>query len=94
MTPKELSEKARELVGQGWVLLDVRSPEEFRQGHPEPAKNIPVQELQQRVKEVGPPGTTKVVVYCQAGGRSAMATQILRSHGFTDIFDLKSVNYW
>jgi phage shock protein E len=93
MTPKELSEKARELVGQGWVLLDVRTPEEFRQGHPEPARNIPVQELPQRVKEVGPPGT-KVVVYCQAGGRSAMATQILRAHGFTDIFDLKSVNYW
>jgi phage shock protein E len=93
MTPKELSEKARELVGQGWVLLDVRTPEEYRQGHPEPARNIPVQELPQRVTEVGPPGT-KVVVYCQAGGRSAMATQILRAHGFTDIFDLKSVNYW
>lgn len=93
MTPKELSEKARELVGQGWVLLDVRTPEEYRQGHPEPARNIPVQELPQRVQEVGPP-ETKVVVYCQAGGRSAMAMQILRAHGFTDIFDLKSVNYW
>jgi rhodanese-related sulfurtransferase len=93
MTPKELSEKARELVGQGWVLLDVRTPEEYRQGHPEPARNIPVQELPQRVKEVGPPGT-KVVVYCLAGGRSAMAAQILRAHGITDIFDLKSVNNW
>jgi phage shock protein E len=93
MTPKELSEKARELVGQGWVLLDVRTPEEFQLGHPEPAKNIPVQELPKRVGEVGPPGT-KVVVYCQAGGRSAMATQILHSHGINDIFDLKSVNYW
>src|SRR6218665_208948 len=57
MTPKELSQKARELVGEGWVLLDVRTPEEFRQGHPEPARNIPVQELSQRVAEVGPPGT-------------------------------------
>jgi phage shock protein E len=93
MTPKELSEKARELVGQGWVLLDVRTPEEYRQGHPEPARNIPVQELPQRVGEVGPP-RTKVVVYCLAGGRSAMAVQILRAHGFTDIFDLKSVNNW
>ncbi len=93
MTPKELSEKARELVGQGWVLLDVRTPEEYRQGHPEPARNIPVQELTKRVTEVGPP-QTKVVVYCQAGSRSAMAVQILRAHGFTDIFDLKSVNNW
>ena len=93
MTPKELSEKARELVGQGWVLLDVRTPEEFRQGHPEPARNIPVQELPQRLREVGPPGT-RVVVYCAAGGRSAMAAQLLRANGYTDIFDLKSVNNW
>ncbi|MFE8604370.1 rhodanese-like domain-containing protein [Archangium violaceum] len=93
MTPKELSLKARELVEQGWVLLDVRTPEEFQLGHPEPARNIPVQELPRRVAEVGPPGT-RVVVYCQAGGRSAMATQILQAHGITDIFDLKSVSYW
>ncbi|ATB30150.1 rhodanese-like domain-containing protein [Melittangium boletus] len=93
MTPKELSQKARELVGEGWVLLDVRTPEEFRQGHPEPARNIPVQELPQRLAEVGPPGT-RVVVYCQAGGRSAAAAQILRANGYPELFDLKSVNNW
>ena len=93
MTPKELSEKARELVGQGWVLLDVRTPEEYRQGHPEAARNIPVQELPQRMAEVGPPGT-RVVVYCQAGGRSARAVELLRAAGYPDLFDLKSVNNW
>lgn len=93
MTPKELSEKARELVGQGWVLLDVRTPEEYRQGHPEAARNIPVQELPQRMPEVGPPGT-RVVVYCQAGGRSARAVELLRAAGYPDLFDLKSVNNW
>ena len=93
MTPKELSQRARELVGQGWVLLDVRTPEEYRQGHPEAARNIPVQELPQRMAEVGPPGT-RVVVYCQAGGRSAAAAQILRAHGYPEPFDLKSVNNW
>jgi phage shock protein E len=93
MTPKELSEKARELVGQGRVLLDVRTPEEFRQGHPEPARNIPVQELPRRLPEVGPPGT-RVVVYCQLGGRSAKAVELLQANGFTDVFDLKSVNNW
>lgn len=93
MTPKELSEKARELVGQGWVLLDVRTPEEYRQGHPEPARNIPVQELARRLSELGPP-STRVVVYCQAGGRSAAAVDILRRNGFQDLFDLRSVNNW
>lgn len=93
MTPKELSEKARKLVADGAVLLDVRTPDEFRQGHPEPARNIPVQELAQRMGEIGPPGT-KVVVYCAAGGRSAMAVSLLTRSGYTDIFDLKSVSYW
>lgn len=93
MTPKELSEKARKLVAEGAVLLDVRTPDEFRQGHPEPARNIPVQELAQRMAELGPPGT-KVVVYCAAGGRSAMATSLLARGGYTDVFDLKSVSYW
>ncbi len=93
MTPKELSQKARQLVSEGAVLLDVRTPQEFQQGHPEAAKNIPVQELPRRLAEVGPPGTP-VVVYCAAGGRSAVAAQLLKSNGFPDVFDLKSVNNW
>ena len=93
MTPQELSEKARQLVAEGAVLLDVRTPQEFQQGHPDAALNIPVQELPRRLAEVGPPGT-RVVVYCAAGGRSAQAVQLLRAGGYTDVFDLKSVNYW
>jgi phage shock protein E len=93
MTPKELSERARELVSQGWILLDVRTPEEFQRGHPEPAVNVPVQQLAQRLGEVGLPGT-RVVVYCQSGGRSAMAADLLRRSGYPDVFDLKSVSHW
>ncbi|ADO68080.1 rhodanese-like domain-containing protein [Stigmatella aurantiaca] len=93
MNPKELSEKARQLVAEGAVLLDVRTPEEFRQGHPEQALNIPVHDLPHRLAELGAPGT-RVVVYCAAGGRSAMAVQVLRGGGYPDVFDLKSVSYW
>jgi rhodanese-related sulfurtransferase len=93
MNAQELSQQARRLVAGGAVLLDVRTPEEYQRGHPEPARNIPVQELPQRLGEVGPPGT-RVVVYCQAGGRSAMAVEILRRAGFQDVFDLRSVNNW
>ncbi|WIG94280.1 rhodanese-like domain-containing protein [Myxococcus sp. SDU36] len=93
MTPQELSEKARQLVAGGAVLLDVRTPQEFQEGHPEPARNIPVQELPRRLAEVGLPGT-RVVVYCAAGGRSAQAVQLLHANGFPDVFDLKSVKNW
>ena len=87
MTAQELSAKARGMVKAGAVLLDVRTREEFTRGHLDAAKNIPVQELQQRVAEVGPP-TSSVVVHCHAGQRSRMATQILRAAGFQDVLDI------
>ncbi|NPC73495.1 rhodanese-like domain-containing protein [Corallococcus sp. AB004] len=93
MTPQERSQKAHELVAQGAVLLDVRTPEEFQQGHPDAARNIPVQVLAHRLSEVGPVGTP-VVVYCAAGGRSAVAAELLRKGGFPDVFDLGSVKNW
>ena len=93
MTPKELSEQAHAWVDQGAVLLDVRTPQEFQQGHPERALNIPLMELPQRLSEVGPPGT-RVVVYCQSGGRSARAVELLRGSGYADVFDLRSVLNW
>lgn len=93
MTPKELSEKAHQLVAEGAVLLDVRTPDEFRGGHPEAARNIPLQELPQRFSEIGPPGT-RVVVYCQAGGRSTRAADFLRAQGYPDVFNLLSVSNW
>jgi phage shock protein E len=93
MTPQERSQKAHELVARGAVLLDVRSTEEFQQGHPPEALNIPVQVLAQRLSEVGPVGTP-VVVYCAAGGRSAVAAKLLREGGFPEVFDLQSVRNW
>ena len=93
MTPKELSDEAHQRVAQGAVLLDVRTPDEYRQGHPPAVRNIPLQELPQRLAEVGPPGTP-VVVYCQAGGRSTRAADFLRANGYPDVFNLLSVNNW
>lgn len=80
------NEKARQMVAQGALLLDVRTPAEFAGGHVQGAVNIPVQELGQRMRELGP---TKrpVVVYCRSGGRSATATAMMRSAGY-DVLDV------
>jgi rhodanese-related sulfurtransferase len=93
MTPKELSQKAHQLVEGGAVLLDVRTQAEFHTGHPPAARNIPLQELPQRLGELGPPGT-RVVVYCQAGGRSTKAADFLKANGYPDVFNLLSVSNW
>jgi phage shock protein E len=82
----------RELVARGALLLDVRTSAEYREGHVPNALNVPVQELPQRLGEVGPT-TRPVVVYCRSGGRSAMACQLLRSAGY-EVKDLGPMSAW
>ena len=82
--------QARELVAQGALLIDVRSPSEFAGGHLPGARNLPVQTLAGQAAGLGPP-TLKVIVYCASGTRSAMAKRILRAAGFRDTLNLGSM---
>lgn len=66
-----------------FVLIDVRTPEEYAEGHIQGAKLIPVQELQTRLNEI--PKDKQVYVYCRSGKRSAKAAGILAGTGFTNI---------
>ena len=88
-----VSQQAHEMVQNGATLLDVRTPEEYAQGHVQGAVNIPVQVLPQRIAELGDPGKP-VVVYCQMGGRAASATEILKRAGFQSVLNLGSINAW
>jgi len=69
----------RDRVAQGAILLDVRTPEEFAEGHLDGALNIPVQVLAARCCEL--PAEAFIVVHCKSGGRSATAAQLLRARG-------------
>ena len=71
-------------IQAGAAIIDVRSPDEFADGAYPKAKNIPVNSLPNRITEVGPKDKP-VVVYCASGGRSAVAAQILKANGFTDV---------
>jgi phage shock protein E len=84
---------ARKLVASGARLLDVRSPEEFAGGHLPGAVNIPVQELERRLAEVGPTDGD-LIVYCRSGHRSSRATDLLRQHGFTKVHNLGPMTAW
>lgn len=74
------SDKIREMLAAGAVVIDVRSPEEFQSGHVQGAKNIPLPEIKSRKKEIIKLG--KPVVFCCASGmRSGNATRIMKSEG-------------
>jgi len=66
-----------------FLMLDVRTPEEYAQGHIAGATLIPVQELEQRLAEV--PKDRQVYVYCRSGVRSARASAMLFKAGYTNI---------
>lgn len=71
-------------IQAGAAVIDVRSPDEFADGAYPGARNIPVNALPHRIADVGPKDKP-VVVYCASGGRSAVAQQILKANGFTDV---------
>jgi phage shock protein E len=68
-------------------LLDVRTPEEFAEGHVPGAKNIPVAEIEGRAAEV--PKDRPVVVYCRSGARVQRANAILRERGYTNLVEME-----
>jgi len=83
----------QQAVTDGGILLDVRSPGEFKSGHLDGALNIPVGELQRRLKEIGSTDRP-VVVYCASGARSRSASELLRDSGFSRVHDLGSWRNW
>ncbi|TSK04608.1 MAG: rhodanese-like domain-containing protein [Geobacter sp.] len=67
-------------------LLDVRTPDEFRQAHLKGSVLIPLGELNRRVQEI--PRDRPVLVYCAVGARSATAASFLASKGYRDVYNM------
>lgn len=70
-------------------LLDVRTPEEYSQGHLEKAENIDYRNeaFKNQVEKLDK--NKPVFVYCLSGGRSGQAAKILHEKGFTDVYDMQ-----
>lgn len=69
------------------VVLDVREPWEFRNGHVPNAKLIPLGELQARIAELDP--EIPVAVICQSGHRSQTGAALLAQKGFKQVFNVR-----
>jgi phage shock protein E len=80
--------EAQALVQAGARLVDVRTPEEFAEGHMPGALNVPVDVLSARAPGELAPQDGPVVVYCRTGRRSARAAAQLKALGFTQVHDL------
>ncbi len=94
------AEEATPLISQGELItqlasetpplvLDVRTADEYGEGHVPTALNIPHEELSDRVSEIAIAKQGAVVVYCRSGRRAEIAETVLREAGFTGLLHLE-----
>jgi Rhodanese-related sulfurtransferase len=77
-----------EVIGKDVQLVDVRTPEEYNAGHIDDAINFDLSNRAAFLKQIETMDKEQpVYVYCMIGSRSAYAAKILRSKGFTKIYD-------
>ena len=90
ISPKE----AREKIQAGAVIVDVRSPDEYEQGHLPGAVLLPLPTLQQQPDGQLPDKQAVLLVYCRSGVRSKEAAQRLAAFGYTQVYDLGGILNW
>lgn len=73
---------------EGTLVIDVREPNEYAEGHIEGSRNIPLAKLEQRVTEIETYKQSPVIVGCQSGTRSPAGCKKLSALGFTQVFEL------
>lgn len=73
----------QQLVKEGAVIVDVRSPGEFQGGHIKGSINVPLQSIQSSLGKI--PKNKTVITCCASGMRSASAKSMLKSAGYADV---------
>jgi sulfur-carrier protein adenylyltransferase/sulfurtransferase len=91
----DIDEARRMLDKPGTVLIDVREPDEWRQGHIPQAIGISRGFLELRVEEKVPDHKTPVILQCASGTRSLLAARTLRELGYENVYNLTGgFNAW
>lgn len=87
VTTEELGHK----VPENTLLVDVREPDEWAEGHIPGAMHLPLSQLQEKsggAKPVQFPAGKKIIIYCRSGRRSLTAIEILKAQGHTGLMNL------
>jgi rhodanese-related sulfurtransferase len=88
--------KAPSMSQKGFILIDVRSPEEHATGFiPGTDMNIDYRDIQARHRDIGAQLDDHVVVYCKSGRRSNIAAETLADLGYRHVYNVSgSMNAW
>lgn len=82
------------LIGSDVLIIDVRTAEEYAQGHIEGAINIPVDQFQTDFDSLALSKDKPLALYCRSGNRSSFAYQILIKAGFDKVYHAPGVSQY
>ena len=90
------AEAAKEIMDteEDFFILDVRTREEYDEGHIPGAVLIPNTEIETRAEEELPDKGQLILVYCRSGRRSNLAAQILADLGYTNVKEFGGILDW
>lgn len=90
------AKEAKEIMDteEGYLILDVRTQEEYDEGHVPGAVLIPNMEIENRAEEELPDKEQLILVYCRSGRRSKLAAQILTDLGYTNVKEFGGILDW
>lgn len=71
------------------ILLDVRSPQEYKEGHLEGSINIPLYDLERNMEKQLTDKEETIIVYCQSGNRSKKAIDILYKKNYKNLYNIE-----
>lgn len=83
--------EVNDLVSEGAIVVDVRTPGEYETDHIENAINIDSNEIKYVIKGKIKDYETKIIVYCQSGNRSSESAKILVNLGYKNVYDMGGI---
>ncbi len=91
LTPEEAKEM---MENEDVVIVDVRTEEEFSQGHIEGAILIPDYDLDKLAAEKLPDKEATILLYCRSGNRSKLSAHLLNGMGYQNVYDFGGIIDW
>lgn len=78
----------------GYLIVDVRTPEEFAAGHIPDAINVPNETIAENAAKDLPDKDRLLLIYCRSGNRSKQASSVLAGLGYTNVKEFGGIKDW
>ena len=83
------------IINDGAILVDVRTEDEYNENHIDGAVLLTLDTISEdTVSNITTNKETPIIVYCRSGNRSSQAVTVLEDLGYTEVYDLGSIDNW